>query len=178
MSTILLSLIIRRRTVRIITGLARHWRIACNDVAHASNFVPFVLEGLESRICLSAPTQWNSRGPGGGGAFLCPSFSPFNPAELYVTSDMSGVYHSTNTGASWQILPFGQLQGGRGARVQFTSNRVDPLLTGLHRIRQRRRFADAQEKHRRRARRGRTWPAGIPTIRRTRCSPIPTRRRT
>src|SRR4051794_4729639 len=81
-----------------------------------------LVERLETRTLFSAPTQWNSRGPGGGGAFFAPSFSPFNSAELYAVTDMSGVFHSTNTGASWNLVPFTQLQGNRQSHVQFTSN--------------------------------------------------------
>ena len=83
------------------------------------------IESLESRVCLAAPTQWLSRGPGGGGAFFAPSFSPFNSSEMYVVTDMSGVFHSADTGASWQLQDFRQVQGNRPSRVQFTS---DPNL--------------------------------------------------
>ena len=80
------------------------------------------LEALERRLCLSAPTQWSSRGPGGGGAFFAPSFSPFNSSEMYVVTDMSGVFHSTDSGNSWQLQNFKQIQGNRPSRVQFTSD--------------------------------------------------------
>jgi hypothetical protein len=68
------------------------------------------------------PTQWAARGPGGGGSFFSPSFSPYLPGELYVASDMSDVFHSTNYGAAWCVVSFQQLMGGRQALVQFTSN--------------------------------------------------------
>src|SRR4051812_48508807 len=81
-----------------------------------------VVERLEERTLFAAPTVWNSRGVGGGGAFFAPSFSPFNAGELYVTSDMSGLYKSTDTGASWSIRPFGQMQANRGSQVQYTND--------------------------------------------------------
>jgi hypothetical protein len=68
------------------------------------------------------PAQWVPAGPGGGGALFAPSFSPFNPGEMYLTCDMSEVFHSTNFGTSWSVVDFGQIEGGRQALVQFTSN--------------------------------------------------------
>jgi hypothetical protein len=83
---------------------------------------PARIEPLEERALLSAPVGWDSRGPGGGGAFFAPSFSPYNNSELYATSDMSGVYHTTNLGASWSLIDFHQIQGNRPSRVQFTND--------------------------------------------------------
>src|SRR5205085_1750752 len=75
-------------------------------------------ERLEGRTLFSAPTQWSSRGPGGGGAFFAPSFSPYSTSDLYVTSDMSGLYHSADAGASWSLTDFNQVQANRGSQVQ------------------------------------------------------------
>jgi Dockerin type I domain len=80
------------------------------------------IEQLETRQLLSAITNWSSRGPGGGGAFFSPSFSPYNSSELYTVSDMSGLYHTTNLGQSWSVADFRQIQGGPASQVQFTSN--------------------------------------------------------
>ncbi len=82
-----------------------------------------MVEQLEQRQLLSAITNWSSRsGPGGGGAFFSPSFSPFNSNELYTVSDMSGLYHTTNLGQSWTVADFREIQGGPASQVQFTSN--------------------------------------------------------
>src|SRR5438128_1278186 len=81
-----------------------------------------LIERLEDRQLLSAITNWSSRGPGGGGAFFSPSFSPYNNSELYTVSDMSGLYHTTNLGQSWTMADFRQIQGGIGSAVQFTSD--------------------------------------------------------
>ena len=80
------------------------------------------IETLEARQLLSAVTTWSSRGPGGGGAFFSPSFSPYNANELYVASDMSGLYHTANLGQSWTVADFRQIQAGIGSQVQFTSS--------------------------------------------------------
>ena len=68
------------------------------------------------------PSRWIPRGAGGGGAFFGPSISPHNPDEIFVASDMSDLFHSTDMGASWQMLNFRQMQGNnRMTWIQFTS---------------------------------------------------------
>jgi photosystem II stability/assembly factor-like uncharacterized protein len=44
---------------------------------------------------------------------------------MYLACDMSEVFHSTNYGTAWSVVDFQQIQGGRQAIVQFTS---DPNL--------------------------------------------------
>jgi hypothetical protein len=70
----------------------------------------------------AVPTQLVPRGPGGGGALFAPSFSPFSPGEMYLACDMSEVFHSTNYGTAWSVIDFWQIEGGRQAIVQFTSD--------------------------------------------------------
>jgi len=77
-------------------------------------------ESLEDRRLLAAPGHFLSRGPGGGGAFFSPSFSPHNPAELYAVTDMSGLFHSVDAGASWGLTDFRQIRAGRETAVRFT----------------------------------------------------------
>src|SRR5687768_14586928 len=83
---------------------------------------PATAESLQRRVLLSAPTNWDSRGPGGGGALFAPSFSPHDSSEMYVVTDMSEVFRSEDLGASWGVTHFEQIQGGRGSRVQYTSD--------------------------------------------------------
>lgn len=71
---------------------------------------------------LPLPQHWWSRGAGGGGAFFAPSLSPLDPATLYISTDMGTVFHSANGGTLWDSYAFGNLQGGRLARMQFTSD--------------------------------------------------------
>ena len=68
------------------------------------------------------PTQWQSRGIGGGGALFAASFNPANDNEFYVGCDMSELFHSTDFGNTYQTIPFTQTQGGHNATVRFTSN--------------------------------------------------------
>jgi photosystem II stability/assembly factor-like uncharacterized protein len=78
---------------------------------------------LDDRIAPSGvPAQWSIVGAGGGGALYSPQFNPANPSEIYVASDMSQVFHTTNAGASWQELDFRQIEGGPESQVQFTDN--------------------------------------------------------
>jgi hypothetical protein len=69
------------------------------------------------------PTRFVSRGPGGGGAFFAPSINPFNSEDLWVGSDMSDLFHSTDFGRNWDTIDFRILQGGSlPGRMEFTSN--------------------------------------------------------
>jgi hypothetical protein len=72
------------------------------------------------------PLSWVSRGPGGGGAFFGPSFNPHQPDEIYVKSDMSDVFHSTDGGRYWSTVDFRVLQGfNLYTWMQYTA---DPLV--------------------------------------------------
>lgn len=78
---------------------------------------------LVAGLCVAqVPSEWRSVGVGGGGSLFAPSFSPHNPQELYVACDMSELFHSTDLGLSWTMLPFHQIQGNRPSEVAFTSN--------------------------------------------------------
>ena len=66
--------------------------------------------------------SWESRGVGGGGSFYSASISPYNSQVIYIASDMSGVYRTSNFGASWETIDFKQLGGGINTNVCFTSD--------------------------------------------------------
>ena len=68
-----------------------------------------------------APTGWEARGPGGGGALFSPSINPHRGREIFMSSDMSGVYHTTDFGATWEMLPFRSLHGSVSTQVRFTA---------------------------------------------------------
>jgi photosystem II stability/assembly factor-like uncharacterized protein len=71
----------------------------------------------------AAPSRFISRGPGGGGAFFGPEINPFNPDDLWIGSDMSDLFHSTDFGRNWDTIDFRILQGGSlPGRMEFTSN--------------------------------------------------------
>ncbi|HND51784.1 MAG TPA: Calx-beta domain-containing protein, partial [Pirellulaceae bacterium] len=72
---------------------------------------------------MAAPDQWIQRGASGGGVFLEPAFSPHNPAEFYVSTDMGQAFHTKDFGNSWDFSSFLELQvSGKVSGVQFTSD--------------------------------------------------------
>ncbi len=68
------------------------------------------------------PTSFHYHGLAGGGAQYSPGINPTNPAELYVSCDMSGLYHTTDTGNTWDIVNWQYVQAGHPSKVQFTNN--------------------------------------------------------
>src|SRR3954471_12434907 len=84
-----------------------------------------VLLALESRLLFAnaPPTLWTTQGPGGGGSYFSANLTG---NDLWVASDMSGIYHSPDFGANWQQLNFhsaaGGLNGGTSSQVVFTSD--------------------------------------------------------
>jgi photosystem II stability/assembly factor-like uncharacterized protein len=70
----------------------------------------------------SQPAQWENIGPGGGGAFYVPQISPFNPNEMFFSSDMSGLYHTTDLGNYCSIVNFQYVTAGGVTRVSFTND--------------------------------------------------------
>ena len=83
------------------------------------------IEAMEARVLLAMPTLWTTDGPNGGGATLSPVVAP-NGTDLWASSDMSGIYHSTDFGQTWQLVNFhdsiGGINGGTFSQVRFTSN--------------------------------------------------------
>src|SRR5437763_346620 len=70
-----------------------------------------------------APANFVSRGPGGGGAYFGPSINPYDPNDVWIGSDMSDLFHSTDFGATWDTVDFRLLGGGSApGRMEFTSN--------------------------------------------------------
>ncbi len=66
--------------------------------------------------------NWVSKGVGAGGAIYSPVISLHNSQEIWMSSDMSGVYRSTNFGTNWSLLNASALQGSHNTSIQFTSN--------------------------------------------------------
>jgi photosystem II stability/assembly factor-like uncharacterized protein len=71
-----------------------------------------------------AATVFRSGGMGGGGSMFSPSMHPTNASELWVTTDMGTLFHSSDGGARWGGIDSNSAQGVRGGRwvsLQFTS---------------------------------------------------------
>ena len=64
---------------------------------------------------------WHQRGVGGGGALYVPSISPHN-SEVYMSTDMSAVYHSKDMGSTWKMTHFSELTGSTQSKVVFTKD--------------------------------------------------------
>ncbi len=75
---------------------------------------------MSPNIC--SAQGWEQRGIGGGGALFSPTISPFDGNQLYMATDLGGVYRSENFGAKWETVPFTQLRGGIETQVRFTSD--------------------------------------------------------
>jgi photosystem II stability/assembly factor-like uncharacterized protein len=77
---------------------------------------------LTDNCSAQAPTSWQSRGIGGGGALFSPSINPANHNEMYLACDMGELFHTTNLGQPWSELSFTQVTGGHDSYVSFTNN--------------------------------------------------------
>jgi photosystem II stability/assembly factor-like uncharacterized protein len=70
----------------------------------------------------AAGAGWQSRGIGGGGALFCPAISPYDNNLVYMVTDMSSVFKSTDFGHNWTTLDFRQIQGGTKSDICFTAD--------------------------------------------------------
>ena len=110
----------------------------------------FLMSGFTS--CPSARLKVVSRGPGGGGALFAPAFNPRDGNEIFMATDMSGVFHSEDFGESWTTLHFKNLQGGTLSQFRFTS---DPnILYAINHDTDNRTLAKSVDG-------GRTWQAPV-----------------
>lgn len=81
-----------------------------------------VLLFCTSRSPAGLPAQWDARGIGGGGGLYAPAFNPSNSAEIYLPCDMSPMFHTTNSGAAWDVVDFRQLETYTDLGVQFAAD--------------------------------------------------------
>ncbi len=64
--------------------------------------------------------SFQSRGTGGGGALFNPSVNPSNPNEVYLPSDLGGLYHTT--GSEYHVVNFQEAITSAYGKVCFTQN--------------------------------------------------------
>ncbi len=74
-----------------------------------------------SCFIIAQPTNFSSRGIGGGGALFAVSINPANNSEYYISCDMGELFHTTNFGNAYNQVNFQQLIGGHNSKVCFTS---------------------------------------------------------
>ncbi|MBC7849436.1 MAG: T9SS type A sorting domain-containing protein [Chitinophagaceae bacterium] len=90
--------------------------------AYVSLFLALSISFFTHTSVLSQPLSWQSRGVGGGGALFYPTINPLNDNEFYIACDMSQLFHSTDFGQSYSVVPFTKLQVGNLSTYEFTSN--------------------------------------------------------
>lgn len=66
------------------------------------------------------PTQFFSRGIGGGGALFSPAIHPGQPDEVYIASDLGGLYHTHNGGLQYDVVHFTEAQTNGFSKVCHT----------------------------------------------------------
>src|SRR5438067_8644566 len=106
--------------------------ISCDSTMKQLKFFFFAIIVIagSSFDLLAQPTQFDSRGPGGGGALFASSFNPTDPNEIYIGCDMSEIFHTTDLGTSWNILDFRQIQSQKLAAVQVCNNNIRYAIDG------------------------------------------------
>ncbi len=80
---------------------------------------------LLSFLCFagfSQPASFSPKGIGGGGSLYFPSINPANDSEIYVSCDMSEIFHSTDFGNSYSEIPYTSLQVFSTSTYEFTNN--------------------------------------------------------
>lgn len=85
---------------------------------------------LTISIIIAQPISWESKGIGGGGALFSPSISHHNPSEIFMPCDMTEMFHTTDFGKSWEMLPFTELISHIESKVQYTDD--SSILYAIH----------------------------------------------
>ena len=78
-----------------------------------------------------APTIWNSRGMGGGGALFAPSINPANTNEISISCDMTPLFHSTDKGDNWITTPFEKISAGHASKMIYTNNPLIDIASAI-----------------------------------------------
>ena len=66
--------------------------------------------------------EWETRGIGGGGAFLAATINPHDPNDLSISTDMGMNFRSVDFGRSWFGMHFQTLRGSDRTTVRWTSD--------------------------------------------------------
>ncbi len=82
----------------------------------------FLLTSLLLHSLSAQPSVFTSTGIGGGGALFSPAINPADGEEYYLSCDLGALFHTTDGGQQYQIVPFTEVQGGVYAKVCFTSD--------------------------------------------------------
>jgi photosystem II stability/assembly factor-like uncharacterized protein len=66
--------------------------------------------------------EWETRGIGGGGAFLAASINPHDPNDFSISTDMGMNFRSVDFGRSWFGMHFQTLRGSDRATLRWTAD--------------------------------------------------------
>src|SRR5262245_42801218 len=70
---------------------------------------------LASSVWAQVSATWRSVGPGGGGAIQTSAVSPADPNLAVVTSDVGGIYRTTDGGQTWSLRNDNLVQPDQGS---------------------------------------------------------------
>src|SRR5215471_15011567 len=84
--------------------------------------VAILLVSLVGTAFAVRPGDFDSLGPGGGGAMFNPTISPHDPNTVLVSCDMTGSYITHDGGQSWRMFNL------RGVTRFFVFDPVDPKV--------------------------------------------------
>lgn len=84
-------------------------------------FFTILFVSISAFMSISQPV-FSPRGIGGGGALFFPTINPTDPNEFYVSCDMSELFHSTDQGVSYSVIPFTKLSVSNISTYEFTSD--------------------------------------------------------
>jgi photosystem II stability/assembly factor-like uncharacterized protein len=86
--------------------------------------------------CAPLPWRWKSVGPGGGGMAMAFAADPVDVNTIYFSNDMSGVFKTTDGGATWQCKNGGQEGGLYVAEIAIKPDERNIIFSaskrGLH----------------------------------------------
>jgi photosystem II stability/assembly factor-like uncharacterized protein len=68
------------------------------------------------------PGKWKTTGIGGGGALFSPAISPFQSSEIFIACDMTELFYTSNSGLTWEVIPFYEIRAIPETMVQFTND--------------------------------------------------------
>jgi len=87
---------------------------------HSSNEKKNQIDKLELANPNGRNDAWDFVGPGGGGAMFYPTVSPHDPANAFVSCDMTGSYITKNGGTTWRTFNL------RGVTRIYAFDPLDP----------------------------------------------------
>ncbi len=83
-----------------------------------------VLCGLLCLPAVAAEKAFEVLGIGGAGGMFTPAISPQDPNLMFISSDMSGAYRSTDGGKHWEMINYKNMNQSCGCRPLFLKDAI------------------------------------------------------